>query len=63
MAFVLRAGDQLPITLLSDVEGRAGITTPVHTGPTAAKVGVTLGVIVIVRTAVVAHCAAFGVNV
>ena len=60
---MFRAGDQLPITLLSDVEGRAGITAPVHTGPIAAKVGVTLGVIVIVSNTFVAHCPAFGVNV
>jgi hypothetical protein len=49
--------------LLVEIDGNAGIVAPLQKGPTKAKEGVTLGVIVIVRGAVVAHCPAFGVNV
>ena len=60
---LLITGNQLPTIPLVEVVGNAGIDAPLQNGPTAAKVGVTLGVIVIVSTAVVAHCPAFGVNV
>jgi hypothetical protein len=55
VAVLLIAGDQLPTIPLVEVVGNAGIDVPLQNGPTAAKVGVTLGVIVIVSTAVVAH--------
>ena len=46
-----------------DVVGNAGILAPLQNGPTELKLGVTLGVIVIVNCAVVAHCPALGVKV
>ena len=48
-------GNQLPTIPLVEVVGNAGIDAPLQNGPTGAKVGVTLGVIVIVSAAVVAH--------
>jgi hypothetical protein len=41
--------------MLFEVVGKAGIAAPKQYGPTAAKVGVTFGVIVMVSCAVVAH--------
>ncbi len=38
-----------------EVDGRAGIVAPEQYGPTAANAGVTFGLTVIVRVAVVAH--------
>jgi hypothetical protein len=49
--------------LLVEVKGKAGIVFPSHTGPTAVKVGVTFGIIVIAKVWVVAHSPAVGVNV
>jgi len=40
---------------LSDVNGSTGATAPEQIGATAAKVGVTLGVIVTVNVVVVVH--------
>ena len=40
---------------LVDVVGNAGIEAPLQKGPTAANVGVTFGVMVIVNVVVVAH--------
>ena len=60
---LLIAGLQVPVMLLVEVVGNAGIEAPEQYGPTAAKVGVIASPIVIVIVAVVAHCPASGVNV
>jgi len=52
---LLIEGDQLPVMPLVEVVGNAGTLAPLQYGPTAANVGVTLGVIVIVSCVVVAH--------
>ena len=50
------AGVQVPVMPLSDVNGNTGATEPEQIGATAAKVGVTAGVIVISKVVVaVAH--------
>ena len=59
----MMAAFHVPIMPLVDVVGNAGITAPLQYGPTAANVGVTFGVMVMVRVVVVAHCPAVGVNV
>jgi hypothetical protein len=48
---------------LLDVVGNGDRVAPEHIGPTAVNVGVTLGLTVIVKVAVVAHCPAVGVKV
>ena len=48
---------------LFDVVGRAVNVAPEQIGATTVKVGVTFGLTVMVRVAVVAHCPAVGVNV
>ena len=52
---LLIAGVHVPVMLLIEVVGNAGIDAPLQYGPTTEKVGVTLGVIVMVSWAVVAH--------
>ena len=49
------AGFQTPVMPSFDVVGNAGMVAPLQYGPTAANVGVTFGVIVMVSVAVVAH--------
>ena len=56
-------GDHVPVTPFVEVVGKTGITLPLHIGAIALKVGVTFGLTVTVKVAVVAHCPAFGVNV
>ena len=55
VAVLFRAGAQVPVMPLSDVVGRAERVAPEHIGATALNVGVTFGLTVIVRVAVVAH--------
>ena len=55
MAVLLIAGNQVPVMLLVEIVGKAEIDTPLQYGPTAANVGVTFGVMVMVSGAVVAH--------
>jgi len=55
VAVLLIAGFQVPVMPLVDVVGNAGIVAPLQNGPTAANVGVTFGVMVIVSCVVVAH--------
>jgi hypothetical protein len=58
------AGDQVPVMPLVDVIGNTGATEPSQIGAITAKVGVTLGVIVISNVVVaVAHWPTAGVNV
>ena len=55
VAVLFSAGDQLPVTLFSDVVGNGFNVPPEQIGATALKVGVTFGLIVIVNVVVVAH--------
>ena len=55
VAVLLIAGFQVPVIPLVDVVGNAGIEAPLQNGPTAANVGVTFGVIVIVSKTDIAH--------
>ena len=57
------AGLQVPVTPLVEVVGSAGIGAPEQYVPGAGNVGVAIGLIVIVRVVVVAHCPGFGVKV
>ena len=58
-----KAGVQLPVILLSDVVGNAGITAPEQIGLTGVKVGVIPDFTVSVKEALVAHEPSVGVNV
>ena len=49
------AGDHVPVIPLFDVVGNAASVDPEQIGATAVNVGVTLGLTVMVRVAVVAH--------
>jgi hypothetical protein len=62
-AVLTTAGFQVPLIPFSEVAGNAGATDPRHTGPMAAKAGVSAGVTVTVMVVVVAHWPASGVNV
>ena len=55
VAVLLIAGDQVPVMPFVDVVGKAEIVAPLQYGPTAANVGVTFGVMVMVSVVVVAH--------
>ena len=57
------AGAHVPVMPSLEVRGNAASVAPEQIGATAANVGVTLGLTVIVNVAVVAHCPAVGVNV
>ena len=63
VAVLSNAGAQVPAMPLLEVVGNAVNVAPEHMGATAVNVGVTFGLTVIVRVAVVAHCPAVGVNV
>jgi len=63
VAVLLSAGDQVPVTPLLDVVGKADNVPPEQIGATALKVGVTFGVTVMVNVVVVAHCPIVGVKV
>ena len=58
-----RAGDHEPVYPLIEVVGNAFKAPPSHIGATAVNVGVILGVTVMVKVVVVAHCPAVGVKV
>ena len=60
---LFRTGAHVPVIPFVDVVGRAESIVPEQTGQTAAKVGVAIGLTVIVNVAVLAHCTAVGVNV
>jgi hypothetical protein len=63
VAVLFRAGAQVPVILFIDVVGSGESIVPEQTGATAANVGVTIGLTIIVNVVVVAHCPAVGVNV
>ena len=56
-------GLQFPEIPLIEVVGSCAMATPLQYGPSALKVGVRFGVMVIVSVVVVAHCPAEGVKV
>ena len=58
-----KAGAHVPVTPLLEVVGSGAKVAPEQIGATAVNVGVTFGLTVIVKVAVVAHCPAAGVNV
>lgn len=60
---LFKAGDQVPVIPFVEVVGNGDKVAPAHTDATALNVGVTTGLTVIVKLAVVAHCPAFGVKV
>ena len=60
---MFNAGDHEPLMLLIDVVGNAVNAAPEQIGATGLKVGVTVGLTVIVNVVVVAHCPAVGVKV
>ena len=55
MAVLFNAGDQVPIIPLREVVGSGAKVAPEQIARTEAKVGVILGLTVMVRVAVVAH--------
>jgi hypothetical protein len=63
VAVLFNAGDQVPVMPLLEVVGNADKVAPEQIGATAVNVGVTFGLTVIVKVAVVAHCPAVGVKV
>ena len=60
---LFKDGDQVPVMPLVEVVGKGESGSPEQMGATAAKVGVTFGLTVIVKLVVIAHCPAVGVNV
>ena len=60
---MFKAGDQVPVMLLSDVVGNAANAPPEQIAATGLKVGVTAGLTVMLNVVVDAHCPAAGVNV
>jgi hypothetical protein len=63
VAVLFNAGAHVPVIPLVDVVGKADKVAPEQIGATAAKVGVTFGLTVMVNVVVVAHCPAVGVKV
>jgi len=55
VAVLFKAGDQVPVMPLLDVVGSAVSVAPEQMGATALKVGVILGLTVMVKVVVVAH--------
>ena len=60
---MFKAGDHVPLILLSEVVGNGAKVAPEHIAATGLKVGVTVGLTVTVNVAIVAHCPTAGVNV
>ena len=58
-----KAGTQVPVMPLLEVVGNGDKVAPEQIGATAVNVGVTFGLIVIVKVVVVAHWPAVGVKV
>jgi hypothetical protein len=63
VAKLFKAGDQVPVTELVEVVGKADKVAPEHTGLTAVNVGVAIGFTVIVNVPFATHCPDAGVNV
>ena len=60
---LFNAGDHAPVIPLFEVTGKADSTSPEQIGATAANVGDTIGLTVIVIVVVNAHCPAAGVKI
>jgi hypothetical protein len=60
---LFNAGAHVPVIPLVDVVGKVLKAAPEQIGATAAKVGVTFGLTVMVKVVVVAHCPAVGVKI
>ena len=63
MVVLSKVGAQVPVIPLLEVVGNGVSVAPEQIGATAVNVGVTFGLTVIVKVAVVAHCPAVGVKV
>jgi len=63
VAVLLIAGLQVPVMPFVEINGKAGITVPAQYGPTAAKVGVSNGSMMIVTLVIAAHWPSAGVKV
>ena len=63
VAVLSKTGDQVPVMPLVEVVGNGASVAPEQMAATGLKVGVTLGVTVMVSVVVVAHWPAVGVNV
>ena len=63
MVVLSKAGAHVPVIPLLEVVGNGVRVEPEHIGATAVNVGVILGLTVIVKVAVVAHCPGSGVKV
>ena len=63
VAVLFKAGAHVPVIPLLEVVGKAVSVAPEQIGATALNVGVTFGLTVIAKVAVVAHCPAVGVKV
>ena len=57
------AGNHVPVIPFVEVRGSAARAAPEHIAGTTSKVGMTFGLTVIVKVAVVAHWPVVGVNV
>ena len=60
---MFKTGDHEPVMLLSDVVGNGFNVAPEQIGATGVKLGVTIGLTVIVNCTCDAHCPAPGVKV
>ena len=60
---LFKAGDQVPVILLSDVVGNGASVAPEQIAVTGSNVGITFGLTAIVNVVVVAHCPTVGVKV
>jgi len=63
VAALFNAGAQFPLIPFMEVVGRAESVAPEQIAATGVKVGVTIGLTVMVNVVVVAHCPAVGVKV
>ena len=60
---MFKAGDQVPVMPFNDVVGNGAMPAPAQMAATGVKVGVVVGLTVIVIVVVDAHCPAVGVKV
>lgn len=60
---MFKAGVQVPVNPLLEVVGKGAKVPPLQIGATGANVGVTFGLTVTTKLAVVAHCPGAGVKV
>ena len=60
---MFKAGDQVPVILLSDVVGKAVNGSPEQIAVTGLKFGVIAGLTMMVKVVIAAHCPGVGVNV